>query len=197
MYGSGGSGDDLRALESQKQNAIARGRRAIDENFAGFNPEFYDRRQQEYIDAQLPELTRQATVTRNSLAYDLARSGLGKSGVAVDKNSSLDREIGQQQRNVATAAAESANNLRKDVEGQRANLVAQLQVSGDPASAAQAATRTAAAYDTPLSVQPVGNFFGGWTSTMLANKIAREYDPNVPAMFDWGASGGGARVVKG
>lgn len=197
-YGGGDGGAAAqRQLEMERQSRIAKGMEAIDENFSQFNPDFYNRRAAEYEAYQLPELSRQATTTRNSLTYSLARAGLGRSGVAADKSASLDREVATQQRAVADAGMASANKLRQDVEGQRTALVNQVQASADPNLAAQAATRTAAAYSVPQSFQPIGNFFEGWSRNYLANQTARAYDPNVPNLFSSWGSGSSSRVVNG
>lgn len=198
--GYGGGGDNgaaaQRALEMERQSQIAKGMAAIDDQFARFDDDFYKRRMSEVEAYQLPQLAQQETEARNQLAYSLARSGLSRSGVAASKSASLTREAATQRRAVADAAIGSANDLRQNVEQQRTALVNQVQASADPNLAAQSATRTAAAYDQPLSVKPVGNFFEGWTRNYLANQVAREYDPSVQPLFSWGSSDGG-RVVKG
>jgi hypothetical protein len=201
-YGGGGDSGaaEQRALEIQRQSKIAQGMANIDEQFGRFDDEFYNRRAGEVEQYHLPELNRQATETRNSLAYSLARSGLTRSGVAEDKYGSLDREKATQERNVADAGQASANQLRQDVEGQRTALVNQVQASADPNLAAQAATRTAAAYQTPQSLQPIGNFFEGWSRNYLNNQVARAYDPNVAPLFpSWGGQQeqSSQRVVNG
>lgn len=200
MYGGGGDGGaaQQRQLEVERQKKVARGMQAIDEQFSQFNDDFYNRRAGEFEAYHLPELNRQATTTRNNLAYSLARSGLGKSGVATERGASLDREIATQGRAIADAGLASANKLRQDVEGQRTALVNQVQASADPNLAAQAATRTASAYYQPQSFQPIGNFFEGWTRNYLANQVARAYDPNVPNLFSsWGSGNNSQRVVNG
>jgi hypothetical protein len=101
-YGGGGDSGaaEQRALEIQRQSKIAQGMANIDEQFGRFDDEFYNRRAGEVEQYHLPELNRQATETRNSLAYSLARSGLTRSGVAEDKYGCLDREKATQERNV-------------------------------------------------------------------------------------------------
>lgn len=198
-YGGGDTGaGDARAMENERQARIARGLEDINRTFSGFDDSFYNRRADEFERYQMPEATRQYDETKRNLSYSLARSGLLKSGVAADKNASLDREFDSTRRNIADAATSSANSLRGEVENQRSQLVSQLQASADPTASAQLASANAARFSAPQTFTPIGNFFQNWTNTYLANQQARAYDDSVPAMFDWGGGGSSSsRIVKG
>lgn len=193
--GGNDNGDEQRQLEAERQARVEAGRQKIDEAFAGFDDAFYDQRAQEYADYAVPQLTKQYDRTRKNLTYSLARAGLLNSGTEAAKGGALDEELGQKYREVVDAGQGQANQLRRDIEGQRSNLTAQLQASADPGSAANLAVRTAQAYEKPTSFEPIGNFFETWTRNYLANETARLYNPNQQPMFGWGTPT--QRVVNG
>lgn len=195
-YGGGGVGSDQRKQEAERQARIARGTQAIDAQFAGFDDKFYNRRAQDYENYAAPQIGQQYTRTGNSLTYQLARAGLRNSSVAGQKRAALDLENAQQLRNVADTGRAQANELRQEVEGQRSNIVSQLNASADPGQAGSAALRTAQAYQQPTSFTPIGNAFEDFTRNYLANQTARAYDPSVAPMFSWGG-GGSSRIVNG
>lgn len=193
---SGKAGGSQRKQEEERKAAIARGTQAIDARFAGFDDKFYNRRAADYETYAAPEVGRQYTRTGNSLIYSLARAGLRNSSVANQKKTALDLENAKQLRTVADTGRAQANDLRLDVEGQRSNLISQLNASADPGQAGAAAARTAAAYSQPTSFQPIGDVFEGFTRNYLANQTARAYDPSVAPMFSWDSSGGSSRIVR-
>lgn len=164
----------------------------------GFDDAFYARREQDYVGAVQPQFETQLADTRNNLAYSLARKGLSSSSAAVNRTAGLERYAGQKRREIADAAAGSANELRRDVENQRSALVSQLEASGDADATAQLALSQARAYRAPTAIGPVGSFFEDWTRNYVANQVARTYDPNVPQLFNYGQTGGGSmKTVRG
>jgi hypothetical protein len=196
MYGSGGIGGDQRRQEAERKARIDRGTQAIDAQFAGFDDKFFNRRARDYENFAAPQVGQQYTRTGNSLAYSLARAGLRNSSVAGQKRAALDLENAQQLRNVADTGRAGANDLRQTVEGQRTNLVSQLNASADPGQASSAALRTAQAYQQPNSFAPIGDMFASWERNYLSNQVARAYDPSVSPLFSW-SSGGSGRNVNG
>lgn len=176
--GGNDSGEEQRRLEEERQARIETGKKSIDEAFSGFDDNFYDQRVKEYEDYAVPQLTQQYDRTRKNLMYSLARSGLLNSGVEAEKGAALDQNLAQQYRGVVDTGQGQANQLRRDIEGQRSNLVSQLQASADPGGAANLALRTAQAYETPTSFGPIGDYFESWTRNYLANETARQYNPN-------------------
>lgn len=194
LYGGNNGSDEQRNLENVRQAKINEGMGKINENFAQFDEPFYQKRAQEYTNFQLPELARQRTETGNSLAYSLARSGLTKSGTAAYKGAALDREYAQAARGLADEGQNNANQLRKDVEGNRSQLVAQLNASADPSFAAQQAVRSAGAFSAPQSFAPIGDAFASFTNHYVNNQIAKSYNDQTAPLFPaWGAP---ATVVR-
>lgn len=193
--GKSDNGAEQRRLEAERLANIEQGKAAIDEAFSGFDDNFYEQRAQEYEDYANPQLYQQYDRTQKNLAYALARAGLGNSSAAAEKSSALDKELAQQQRNMVDTGKAGANELRRTVEGQRSNLISQLEASADPGAAASLATRTAQAYEVPQTFQPIGQFFETWTRNYLANKTAEQYNPNQQPQFAWGNTS--QRIVNG
>lgn len=169
------------------------------ETSGGFDDSFYAQREKDYLGYTLPNFERQQNAADKGLTYSLARSGLLSSSAGNQKRTDFEIYGGQKRREIADAAAGSANDLRRTVEGQRSQLVSQLQASGDPDSTAQLAMASAKAYRAPTSFQPIGNFFEDWTRNYAANQQARAYDPNVQPLFNFAGAGGGgssSRIIQ-
>lgn len=194
--GYGGGSGAARAMEAERQKRIDSGLADIDKQYATFDDGFYKKRATDYEDYALPQLGQELNDTRNNLTYNLARAGLLRSGAAIQKNAALDRTASQARRNVVDQAAATANSLRRDVEQNRGQVVAQLESSADPTASAQLANRSAAALNQPQTFQPIGSFFGDWSRNYLANQYARAADPAVPPLFSWGQTGS-SREEKG
>jgi len=197
MYGGGNAAKKARNQEKQREARIDTGLKQIDATYSGFDDNFYKGREDAYLGTVTPHLNQQFDETRRNLSYSLARSGLTTSGAAIDKNASLNRELGNKQREVSDAALTVGNQTRGEVEQQRNQLVNQLNASGNPASIATGLTTSAANLRAPSPVGPIGNFFGDWTQTYLANQRARTADTSVQPMFSFGGNNQPSSTIVG
>ncbi|RDF69772.1 hypothetical protein, partial [Acinetobacter baumannii] len=77
---------------------IAQGKAAIDEQFKGFDDNFYDARAKDYENYAVPKLEKEFGNTKRNLTYSLARSGLLGGSVDAEKNAKLADEREQQLR---------------------------------------------------------------------------------------------------
>jgi hypothetical protein len=186
MYSSGSNTG--RQDELAREARIKSGMKQIDAKFAGFNDDFYAKRQADYEASVTPELTAQFDKTKKNLAFQLARSGISTSGAAVDESASLDRELAKKQREVENAAISSSNQTRVDVESQRGQLTNQLMASGDPATTNQALIASTANLRAPSPIGPIGNAFADWSSQYLANQQSRAYAPTSNPSFSFGGN---------
>lgn len=167
------------------------------ERSGGFDDAFYQQREKDYLGYALPTFERQNAEAGRNLTYSLARSGLLSSSAGNQKRTDLEIYGGQKRREIADQAAGSANDLRRTVEGQRSQLVSQLQASGDPDSSAQLALASAKAYRAPTSLAPIGNFFEDWTRAYATNQQARASDPQVQPLFNFGGNNGSSsRIIQ-
>lgn len=175
-----GGGSNNAALarmdEEARQGRITEGMGKINQTFGQFNDAFYNQRAQDYTNYALPQLYQQMQQVNKQGYYNLAGRGLLGSGAANQFGSSLQREADTQKQGIVDAGIGQAQQLRKDVEGQRSQLVSQLQASADPTTAAQQALASANAYSLPSAFTPIGNLFGNFASLYVGNQLDKAYD---------------------
>ena len=176
MAGGGGNAAAL-AAQQQKERAaaLATGKAAIDQQFAGFTPEFYNQRKQDYINFAMPQLGQQFRTQQNEAQYSLANKGQTRSSQAQALGRTLGQNLAQNQQTIANAGQAQANQLQQSVEGQRNNLYSVLSSSQDPSMAATAALGTAQGFSTPSAFVPIGQMFSDWTQNNLAAKNTATY----------------------
>jgi hypothetical protein len=173
---SGGNpGAEARALEDQRQARITQGLQSIDQTFGKFDEGFYKKRQQDYTNFAMPQLYQQLAQTNRQGFFGLANRGLHNSSAANEFGSNLAKETNVQKQGIVDTGIAQAQQLRKDVEGQRSNLTAQLQASADPTTASQQALSVAGSYSLPGAFQPIGNLFQNFAQLYANNQIAKEY----------------------
>lgn len=159
----------------------------------GFDPSFYGARKQAYENYNVPLLQRQFQDTSKKAAYGLARQGTLQGSHAEQLASSLGREFNTQRQVVADNAVRSAQELQRQVEDQRSQLILQLQSGGDVNAAAQGALRAVSQLSAPSTVAPIGRLFADWQDANLNRGMAQQYAP----LFDYyknALSAGGAGV---
>jgi hypothetical protein len=186
-------------MEAARQARIAAGMKQIDENFSGFDSDFYDKRRQAYTEYQMPQLADDYERTSKNLGYSLARTGLLNSSTGVQKEASLAKEMDKAKRTVADQGQTEVNNLRGKVEDSRSMLVSQLEASADPQAIGGLALAQSAQYrDGQTFTQPLGRFFDDWSSIYLGGEQAAAYGGNSGSSIRWpGLSGGSSsRVVR-
>jgi hypothetical protein len=175
----GGTGDGgASALEAQRQATIAQGEQAIDKNFAGFTPQFYQNYGNAVVGAENPQLQQQYQTTGKNLTYALARGGNLNGSVAQQEQQSLNNTLGVQESGLANQAANAVNTLKSNVQTQKGNLTNQLTASQDVASTAEAAAGMAASDRAPSAIQPLGNLFADWSNAYLSGKTAQAFNQN-------------------
>lgn len=178
MCGGGSdAGEEARQLENERQARIQTGLGSINQTFAKFDPAFYKQRQTDFTNYAMPQLYRQLAQTNRVGAYGLANRGLSTSGAANQFGSNLGYEANVQKQAIGDQAIAQSQQLQKDVEGQRSQLIAQLQASADPTSAAQQALSAAGTYSLPSAWAPIGNMFGNFAQIYAANQTAQAYNP--------------------
>lgn len=177
--GGGGNNAALARMDEEaRQGRIQEGLGKINTTFGQFNDGFYNQRAQEYQNYAMPQLYQQMQQANKQGFYGLANRGLQVSGAANQFGSALTREANTQKQGIVDAGIGQAQQLRKDVEGQRSQLISQLQASADPTTAGQQALTAASAYSLPSAFTPIGNLFGNFASLYANNQIGKAYNPN-------------------
>lgn len=141
---------------------------------SGFTPEFYKQRSQDYVNTAMPQLSGQYQQMGKNLRYALAGRGLGTSSAAVNGASTLGREMNTQRQGVADEGLRQSQELERNVNSTKSQLINQLQVSADPGSAAQQALTAATGFSAPSPIVPLGSMFSNWMNIYGADLLGRQ-----------------------
>lgn len=198
--GGGGDGgaEQARKDEEARQARIRAGMSALDKGFAGFNEGFYQNRARQYLDYANPQLAKQYDSAQDNLRYNLARSGLTASSEAAANVGELQRQYNLASGEVQGNALNSANDARRNVEANRAELIAQLQATSDPAATANQAIARANTLAQEQGFSPLGALFQN-TTALLGNTGLLGYKSsplNTSGYGGRGSSSTTSRVVR-
>lgn len=136
----------------------------------GLQP-FLDQRRAALEGFQFPQLDQQAANAEEQITFALARSGLGRSTVASEKRTDLNREMQLASAKIAADIDADIAQTRSRAEQERRALEAGLRSTGDRAGAADAATRAVEniTADAPnFTILP--DLFGGVASSIGATR---------------------------
>lgn len=195
MPAGGGDGGAAMA-EAKRQAAVKEADAHIDQNFSGFNDDFYKKAGADYTAATAPKLFNDYRTTRNNLTYALARGGMLDSGSAVSRNQSLQNTLAQNESTVANNAADASNKLRTSVAGQKSQLYQLASAGADPAEINAQSLAATSGLRANSVIQPLGNLFADWSQQYLntkLNNVATASTPNTWAQFanqGYGSVGG-------
>lgn len=161
----GNEAAQARADEQARQDRIRTGTSQIDDTFGRqFTDDFYNGRQNAFVNYATPQLETQAADARKQLAFALARSGQTDSSVRAQKEAELQREVDLQRQGITDQGLSYANDARTKVEGSRSDLVSMLNTTGDAEGAANSAVTRASALSQPVAFSPMGQLFANFTS---------------------------------
>lgn len=153
-----------RQQAQEREGKINQGKASIDQAFSVFDPAYYQKYQQSYLDNYNPEVDRQFGVAKQGTEYNLARAGTTDSTIGQKQFGDLVRTYGQQKQNVASQATDATNKLRSDVENEKTTLYGQNSSSADPALASISALSNAHSLGQPAQYSPLGSVFAGLTN---------------------------------
>lgn len=184
-FGGSDTSKQLERANVARQEAITRGTGAINQSFAGFDPGFYRGIYNARLGSLLPQLQRQYEVNRNSLVSSLSQRGLLNSSAARQSGTALEesRQVGQGL--VANQALQASQDLQRQVEQEKNNLLNQLVSTQDPNLAGQRAVASAASLQAPSLLAPLGDLFQGFANTYLARQLSPYFTqtPEAPRRF--------------
>jgi hypothetical protein len=192
------SAEIARREEEQRQARIGEGRANIDQEFGQFNDDFYSGYQDDYLSYYNPQAQDQYKTSREKLMLSLAESGNINAGAGAEALGKLDKSYETSRGDIASQAADAANQRRNEIEGVRSELYSQNRAAADPSSAAaQAAARSGGLIDAP-AYSPIGDLFGQLLTQYAVNRAGgqRREETRTPApLFSPGGSSS-ARVVN-
>jgi hypothetical protein len=158
------------------------------QTFEGFQPEFFQKRAQDYVNYALPQLAQQYQQNRNAVLYGLSNRGLGSSSVSTQAKSGLERAVGEGKQSIAESGIAQANQLKKDIESSRQEAINQLYQSADPARAFQSAISAASQFRQPSVFAPLADMFGNIAQQYYLNRLISGYQqgaaPAQGGMYD-------------
>lgn len=179
--GMGGGGEAARARQEERdrQYRIRTGTDQVNQQFAGFNPQFYNQRANDYMAFATPQLGQQFRQTQGAVMGDLANRGLLNSSARNNQVTGLNRELTTQRQGIYDEGQRQAQGLRSQVEGSRNNALSLLYQSADPGAATGLASREVAGFQQPSMFAPIGNLFGNLVNSYYTRKLINSYQPSA------------------
>lgn len=167
MCGSGGrpvdnSAEIARQQEAERQARIKEGQAKIDEQFVGFNDDFYNNYQTTYNDYYYPQLDDQYSDARKRLTLQLAKTGNLTSSAGANQMGDLQEFYNNQRTNVTNQGLNSLNELRANIDSTKSQLYNDNRSAADPGSAAAAAASAAANLQPGRPDSPLANMFASF-----------------------------------
>lgn len=132
----------------------------------GFNDDFFNGRQQAYMDYATPQLEDQYSDAAKQLTYALARQGNLNSSARAEKSADLQQLYDTNQQKVADDALSYKTQAQTAVEDARSNLITTLNATGDAESAARSALARSQALSASPSYSPLSQLFADFTNTL-------------------------------
>lgn len=190
MCGSSGPdyGAMARADEQARQARIKEGMGSIDTTFKQFDDSYFKRREEAYMADAKPKITDQRDQVESNLAFNLARSGLTDSSEKTRNVAEIDRQTGAARIEARNKALEASQLARNQIESERADLIGQLNMTGDAQTAAQGALSRAAIQANQPTTSALGQLFANTTGLLGAANQAGMNDPNAMGLRALGFS---------
>lgn len=168
------------------------------QNNTGFNQDFYNQRQQQYLDYATPQVEQQFGQTMANLTNSLGNQGLQNSSVSSQMQGSLQQELGKQLAGQSNVAIGQSQQLQQQVAQEQANLTQQLQSSQNPAQVGVQALQQSAQLQAPAVLSPLSNLFGNWSSLYGTQQMQNAYSglmnqqQSAYPFLNMGSGGGGS-----
>jgi len=204
MCGSSVPTDNSAAIaaqqEEERQARIQEGVTSIDTAFEGFNDDFFNNYQNDYLGYFTPQLDDQYNDAVERLTLNLARSGNLTSSAGANQLADLRREFDTQSTSLTNQALSASNQLRGDVDNRRSQLFADNRAAADPGSAASAAASAATLLQPAAPTTPLSNVFGDFFNNLgnvSAIQNTNRNNNGVQSFNTGGGSGGSSVSVLG
>jgi len=143
--------------KSARREILREGARRGSFNFD--DSSFLDEVESAFLAFATPEIERQFETSNEKLTQQLARRGSLESSVAADKFADLQRQRGEALSRAATRAKEIRAQRIADLEKARTGIIAQLEATGNTASAANAAVNAVKSASATDTFEPLGAVF--------------------------------------
>jgi hypothetical protein len=163
--GGGGEAAAARKDEQERQARIRAGTQRVNSIFdSQFTDDYFNKRQQSFLDYASPQLEDQYGDAQKELTFALARGGNLNSSVRADKAGELQQKYDLNKQQIADQALSYGTEARNAVEDARANLIATLNATGDAQGAANSAISRASVLSKPQAYSPLTQLFADFTA---------------------------------
>ncbi len=156
------SAEIARQQEAERQARIAEGQAKIDEQFAGFNDDFYNDYQTKYNSFYYPQLDDQYGDARKRLTLQLARTGNLTSSAGANQMGDLQEYYNDQRTGITNQGLNSLNEIRANIDSTKSQLYNDNRSAADPGSAAAAAASAASNLQPGVPDSPLANMFASF-----------------------------------
>jgi hypothetical protein len=191
---------DAAAIEANRQHAITENTGKVNSEFAGFDDNYYKGLGDNYRQYYTPQLDRQQKRARDSLTFNLGRSGNLDSSTGAKDFGDLQGTYDAGRANIGSGALEYEQGQRSTIEGARANLLNSVNSAADPTAAANLAGVAAQIASRPPAYSPLGDLFSQYTSQAANNQALQGQGYAGNPMFNWLTNmfqqGGGAPSIS-
>jgi hypothetical protein len=180
-----------RAEAARRASNLNTGMANINNAFAGYNDDYYNKIGNEYMAYYTPQLQQQSEKAREQMMFNASRSGTQNSSAYAKNLASLDQQMGLRRNEMQTQSNDRMNLARADIARQKSNQVAALNASqGELAAGNPFLTgQIAVSGPTLAPYSALGDLFGGVTgvaSNYAAASNAQKDRDMMKAYFDKG-----------
>jgi hypothetical protein len=192
--------EEARQSEERRAGNIALGESEIAQMFGQFNDDFYNQRQQSYLQAATPQLDQQYQDQLRALTANLARAGQLNSSTRGEMMAKLQREYEQQKMGLANNAMGFGQQTRAAVEAAQERLRQSNRQLADPGAIRNSAQAEVSGLMANPQFASLGNLLSNLAAdvtqgnTTVSNKVAAG---SGVQLFDPAAGGGTSGTVSG
>lgn len=196
------SAQQAAAAQAQREARVTEGQQNIDSAFGKFDDNYFGNYRQSYLDNYNPQADQQFGDASRELRYNDARRHMLDSTSAIFNADQLNRKYGDARQQIAGDAVNATDQLRGQVQQQKAQLYAQNTASADPTLASTQAAASAGTIPSTSQYSALGDLFGGLVNSAASYQAgANRNNPYYTNMPLPGAgkvpSGGGSgKVVR-
>lgn len=151
-----------RQQEAERQARIVEGQTKIDEQFVGFNDDFYNSHQTAHNDYYYPQLDDQYDDARKRLTLQLARTGNLTSSAGANQMGDLQEYYNDQRTGITNQGINATNDLRANIDSSKTQLYNDNRSAADPGNAAAAAASAASMLQPGRPDSPLANMFASF-----------------------------------
>lgn len=157
--------------QTGRANEAANARQSIDDAFAQFTPDYYNKYTQAYRDNYTPEVDRQYGLAKQNLAFGLARQGITQSQAAATQQGLLAQDRGRQTADISNKAVDATTGLQNSVQNAKSgflNTALSDQTLGSPITPGSADAIGSAFDQTSRALSQVRSSAGDVVGTLAA-----------------------------